>query len=690
VSAVTVRDVEHQSFDAVLVANRGEIAVRVIRTVQQMGLRAVAVYSEADRDAPHVAAADSAVLLGPAPATQSYLRIDRVIEAARREGAGAIHPGYGFLSENPRFAEACAAAGLVFIGPPVRAIEVMGDKVAAKQAMVEAGVPIVPGVALSDDDGSHAELAAQVGYPLLVKPSAGGGGKGMHRVDSAEDLASAVQTARREAASSFGDDRLLIERYIERPRHIEVQVLADQYGSVVHLGERECSLQRRHQKVVEEAPSPLLDAETRERIGGAACTAAASIGYLGVGTVEFLVAAARPDEFFFIEMNTRLQVEHPVTEQVTGLDLVEWQVRTARGERLGMVQDDIALSGHAIEARVYAEDPGHGFLPTGGRVLMVREPDDQPGVRVDSGLAAGTTVGSAYDPMLAKVIASGPDRHAALLRLDRALASTAVLGVGTNVHFLRALLAEPAVVAGDLDTHLLDDFAESYRAPSVPDDVLIAAAAARQWSGIDPTADPWEGRTGWRLSGSASVRHRFLDPIDPAIVHEVTLTGDPADAVATVDTGSPTPMRCELSADGVRLEVDGRTASLSVASGDDGVQWLAVDGGCWRIVQAPPPVTADATAHAGDVDLLSPMPGTVVAAPVASGELVEAGTGVVVVEAMKMEHTLSAPVAGRVELLVRVGDQVALQQPLARVVHLDGEPGARGNEQVSERTEAPA
>jgi acetyl-CoA/propionyl-CoA carboxylase biotin carboxyl carrier protein len=512
----------------------------------------------------------------------------------------------------------------------------------------------------------------------------------MHRVDRAEDLRAAVETARREAAAAFGDDRLLIERYIERPRHIEVQILADRYGSVVHLGERECSLQRRHQKVVEEAPSPLLDAQTRERIGRAACTAAASIGYLGVGTVEFLVAAAQPDEFFFIEMNTRLQVEHPVTEQVTGLDLVEWQVRTARGERLGFGQDDVHLRGHSIEARIYAEDPGHGFLPTGGRVLAVREPDGQEGVRVDSGLAAGVTVGSAYDPMLAKVIASGPDRQAALLRLDRALASTAVLGVGTNVHFLRALLAEPAVVAGDLDTHLLDDFAESYRAPAVPGDVLVAAAALRQWSGIDPAADPWDSRIGWRLNASAPVRFRFLDPIDPAVVHEVTLTGDPTNAVATVDDGPETPLRCELSDGLVRLEVDGQAAQLAAASGSDGVLWLAADGGCWRIAEAPPPVAAGAAGHAGDVDLLSPMPGTVVAAPVGSGELVEAGAGVVVVEAMKMEHTLSAPVAGRVELLVQVGDQVALQQPLARVVSLDGETDADDHEQASKRTEAPA
>ncbi|MCE9517125.1 MAG: ATP-grasp domain-containing protein, partial [Mycobacterium sp.] len=414
-------------FSTVLVANRGEIAVRVIRTLRAMGIRSVAVYSDADADARHVAEADVAVRIGPPPARQSYLDIDAVVAAAVRTGAQAVHPGYGFLSENARFAAALEAAGVVFIGPRAVAIETMGDKIAAKSAVSAFGVPVVPGIAepgLCDADLIVA--AAGIGYPVLVKPSAGGGGKGMRRVEDPADLPAALAGARREAAAAFGDDTLFVERFVLRPRHIEVQVLADAHGTVVHLGERECSLQRRHQKVIEEAPSPLLDDATRARIGAAACNTARSVDYLGAGTVEFIVSADRPDEFFFMEMNTRLQVEHPVTEMTTGIDLVEWQVRIAAGQPLTHRQDDIRLRGHAIEARVYAEDPGAGFLPTGGPVLAVTEPSG-PHVRIDSGLSAGMTVGSDYDPMLAKVIAHGPDRGEALRRLDDALARTAVL-----------------------------------------------------------------------------------------------------------------------------------------------------------------------------------------------------------------------------------------------------------------------
>ena len=381
-------------FETVLVANRGEIAVRVIRTLCRLGIRSVAVYSDADAGARHVREADTALRLGPAPARESYLDIDKVLDAAVRSGAQAIHPGYGFLSERADFAAACERAGVVFLGPSARAIEVMGDKITAKNAVAAFDVPVVPGIArpgLSDDDLVTA--ADEIGYPVLIKPSAGGGGKGMHLVEDPARLRDALATARREAASAFGDDTLFLERFVLRPRHIEVQVLADSHGNVVHLGERECSLQRRHQKVIEEAPSPLLDPQTRARIGAAACNTARSVDYLGAGTVEFIVSADRPDEFFFMEMNTRLQVEHPVTEAVTGLDLVEWQLRVAAGEKLTLVQDDIELNGHAIEARVYAEDPARGFLPTGGQVLGVLEPTG-PGVRVDSSLLAGTTVGS--------------------------------------------------------------------------------------------------------------------------------------------------------------------------------------------------------------------------------------------------------------------------------------------------------
>src|SRR6476660_376377 len=402
------------TFDTVLVANRGEIAVRVIRTLREMGIRSVAVFSDADAGARHVAEADVAVNIGPAAARESYLNIDAVVAAARRTGAEAVHPGYGFLSENAQFAAALTTAGIVFIGPPVGAIQTMGDKIAAKAAVSAFGVPVVPGISrpgLTDDDLIAG--AAEVGHPVLVKPSAGGGGKGMRVVHEPSELASALTSARREAGSAFGDDTLFLERFVLNPRHIEVQVLADGYGNVVHLGERECSLQRRHQKVIEEAPSPLLDAATRARIGAAACDTARSVDYAGAGTVEFIVSADRPEEFFFMEMNTRLQVEHPVTELVTGWDLVEWQVRIAAGEKLTIGQSEIALQGHAIEARVYAEDPAHGFLPTGGDVLAVAEPD-AAGVRVDSGLSAGMVVGSDYDPMLAKVVAHGTDRPAAL------------------------------------------------------------------------------------------------------------------------------------------------------------------------------------------------------------------------------------------------------------------------------------
>ncbi len=492
-------------FDTVLVANRGEIAVRVIRTLRRLGIRSVAVYSDADAGARHFAEADTAVRLGPAPARESYLDIAKVIGAAQRTGAQAIHPGYGFLSENAEFAAACDRAGVVFLGPPARAIEVMGDKIAAKNAVAAFDVPVVPGVArpgLTDDD--LVEAADEVGYPVLVKPSAGGGGKGMRMVDDPARLRDALVSARREAGSAFGDDTLFLERFVLRPRHIEVQIIADKHGGVVHLGERECSLQRRHQKVIEEAPSPLLDAATRTRIGAAACDTARSVDYVGAGTVEFIVSGDRPDEFFFMEMNTRLQVEHPVTEAVTGLDLVEWQLRVAAREKLAFAQGDIELSGHAIEARVYAEDPARGFLPTGGRVLQVIEPSG-PGVRVDSSLQSGTVVGSDYDPMLSKVIAHGADRAQALARLDQALSHTAVLGVQTNVEFLRFLLADERVQAGDLDTALLDERLADFAPLPASDDVFAAAglyvqAVLARRAG----ADLWAAPSGWRVGGATA------------------------------------------------------------------------------------------------------------------------------------------------------------------------------------------
>lgn len=657
-------------FDTVLVANRGEIAVRVIRTLRALGIRSVAVYSDADADARHVHEADTAVRLGPAPARESYLAIDRVVAAAVRAGAQAVHPGYGFLSENAAFAAALAEAGIVFLGPPARAIEVMGDKITAKNTVAAFGVPVVPGIAtpgLTDDDLIAA--AAEVGYPVLVKPSAGGGGKGMRRVDDPARLPEALRSARREAAAAFGDDTLFLERFVTRPRHIEVQVLADQFGNVLHLGERECSLQRRHQKVIEEAPSPLLDAATRARIGAAACNTARSVDYVGAGTVEFIVSADRPDEFFFMEMNTRLQVEHPVTELVTGVDLVECQVRVAAGQKLAVAQDDIRMVGHAIEARVYAEDPGRGFLPTGGTVLDLDEPEG-PGVRVDSGLRIGTRVGSDYDPMLSKVIAHAADRTAALAKLDRALADTVLLGVTSNIEFLRFLLDDPDVAEGRLDTDLLDRRVADFRPASVGDDEFVAAAAwhwLRRW----PAAprDPWEVPSGWRIGTDAPTPIRLAGG---ERVEHVYLSGTPANGTVWVDEGESRSLRASFtastpSAGVLTLTLDGLRRPYRVAE-QDGLLWVAGPSGIAALREVAEANVRGGDEHVGDAEIRSPMPGSVIAAPVASGALVAAGDPVVVVEAMKMEHALTAPVAGTVELLVEPGAQVRLDQVLARVV----------------------
>ena len=651
-------------FDTVLVANRGEIAVRVIRTLEAMGIRSVAVYSDADATARHVAAADLAVAIGPAPARDSYLNIPAVVDAAVRTGAQAVHPGYGFLSENADFAAALASAGVTFIGPPVGAIQTMGDKIAAKGTVSAFGVPVVPGIArpgLTDDELIAA--AEQIGYPVLVKPSAGGGGKGMRMVERPADLPAALVSARRESAAAFGDDTLFLERFVLRPRHIEVQVLADGYGNAVHLGERECSLQRRHQKVIEEAPSPLLDPATRARIGAAACDTARSVDYTGAGTVEFIVSADRPDEFFFMEMNTRLQVEHPVTEMVTGWDLVEWQVRIAAGDKLTVSQADIALHGHAIEARVYAEDPASGFLPTGGDVLAVVEPDGA-GVRVDSGLSAGMVVGSDYDPMLAKVVAHGADRVAALRALDRALADTAVLGVVTNVEFARFLLADADVAAGRLDTGLLDRRAGDFIGAAPTDEQFIAAAAFH-WLRLFPApgADLWEVPSGWRVGARApvSIRLRAGERTD-----HVHITGDRRSAEVRVEDGESRSLQADLTGHQLVVTLDGLRSEYTVAAAASKI-WLA-GGGATAVLEEvrEAPVRPDEE-HTGDAELTSPMPGVVVAVSVDDGAEVEAGTVIVTVEAMKMEHALTAPVDGVVELLVGAGDQVKVGQPLARI-----------------------
>ena len=642
-----------QLFDTVLVANRGEIARRVIRTLRRLGIRSIAVYSDADADAPHVREADAAYRIGPAAAAQSYLDGAAIIAAATDAGAQAIHPGYGFLSENADFAAACAEAGIVFVGPGRRALDVMGDKIRSKAHVTASGVPVVPGIdatGLTDDEIGTA--AAGVGYPLLIKPSAGGGGKGMQVVRAAAELPEALATARRVASAAFGDDTLLLERLIERPRHIEVQVMADAHDDVIHLGERECTLQRRHQKVIEEAPSPVIDATTRARLGAAACAAAASVEYLGAGTVEFLVAAERPEEFFFIEMNTRLQVEHPVTELVTGLDLVELQLRVAAGEPLGIAQEDVRLTGHAIEARVYAETPSRGFLPATGPVLAWTP---APGVRTDSAVESGSTVTSDYDPMIAKVIALGADRAAALAALDEALAHTVLLGVDTNIAFLRALMADAAVQAGDLDTGLIDrlpPFADP--APSaLALDAAASVAAAATDAAASSASSLWGSRSGWRL-GAAAHRARLHFQDDGGRIHAISAPGGGSGRFGRADAA------------------EGATAT--VEADGDGALWVHADGAAHRLR----PVSrrgalerrlADEAgpAAAAHPELRAPMPGAVVAVHVSDGARVEAGERIVTIEAMKMEHPVTAPHAGVASVAVAIGEQVRRDQILARV-----------------------
>ncbi|WP_370268685.1 acetyl-CoA carboxylase biotin carboxylase subunit [Streptomyces sp. V4I8] len=642
-------------FDTVLVANRGEIAVRVIRTLRSLGVRSVAVFSDADADARHVREADTAVRIGPAPAAESYLSVERLLEAAARTGAQAVHPGYGFLAENAGFARACADAGLVFIGPPADAISLMGDKIRAKETVKAAGVPVVPGSSGSGlTDVQLADAAREIGMPVLLKPSAGGGGKGMRLVRDAAVLGDEIAAARREARASFGDDTLLVERWIDRPRHIEIQVLADGHGNVVHLGERECSLQRRHQKVIEEAPSVLLDEATRASMGEAAVQAARSCGYRGAGTVEFIVPGGDPSSYYFMEMNTRLQVEHPVTELITGLDLVEWQLRVAAGEELPYRQDDVTLTGHAIEARVCAEDPSRGFLPSGGTVLRLHEPQGD-GIRTDSGLSEGTEVGSLYDPMLSKVIAYGPDRATALRKLRAALAETVTLGVQTNAGFLRRLLAHPAVVAGELDTGLVERVVDELVSTDVPDEVYEAAAAVRL-DALRPRGegwtDPFSVPSGWRLGGEprpVGFHLRITEPVEytPRGTHSVT-------------------------DDHVAVTLDGVRHTFHRAALPDGT-WLGRDGDAWH-VRDHDPVAASLTgaAHAGADSLTAPMPGTVTVVKVAVGDEVAAGQSLLVVEAMKMEHVISAPHAGTVaELDVMPGTTVAMDQVLAVVTPVE-------------------
>jgi acetyl-CoA/propionyl-CoA carboxylase biotin carboxyl carrier protein len=644
-------------FSRVLVANRGEIAVRVLRTLHALGIEGVAVYSDADVDAPHVRAADLAVRLGPAPAAESYLRVERVVAAARETGAEAVHPGYGFLSERPELPRACADAGLVFVGPSADAMALLGDKAASKQAAVAAGVPVVPGLhgdALTD--GELLDWAGSQRLPLLVKAVAGGGGKGMRVVQTLDQMPEALRAARSEARAAFGDDRLLVEQWIERPRHIEVQVLGDTHGNVIHLGERECSLQRRHQKVIEEAPSPVVDAALRERMGAAAVELARSCGYTGAGTVEFIAAADDPSDFHLLEMNARLQVEHPVTEAVTGLDLVELQLRVAAGEPLPLRQDDVALSGHAVEARIYAEDPANGFLPSSGRIVAWMPP---AGVRLDSGVEQGVEVTSHYDPLLAKLIVSGPDRAAALARLARALGELRVVGPATNVSYLRALLERPDVRAGELDTGLLERIGDELQPAPNPELPALALVALIGTPGSD---DPWEDRDGWRPGERGWARARLTGP-----------DGDAQAAVLPDGEGwyAAGALRARLVDDGgLRVESGGIARRVDVYRDGEAV-WL-VDGG---VPSRWAPAGEEHERRAVPGSLEAPMPGTVLDVRAEAGSEVREGDILLVLESMKMELTIASPFDGVVgDIAVRTGDRVARGQELAAVEPLEGAP----------------
>jgi 3-methylcrotonyl-CoA carboxylase alpha subunit len=636
--------------ETLLIANRGEIACRIIRTARRLGVRTVAVYSDADAGAQHVLQADHAVRIGPAPARESYLRIDAIVEAATQSGARAVHPGYGFLSENAEFAEACERSGLIFVGPSAAAIRAMGSKIEAKRLVAAAGAPVVPGY-LGDDQSDERLVreAERIGFPLLIKASAGGGGKGMRRVTSLDAVPAALAGARREAASAFGDDKLLLERYLTSPKHLEVQILGDGQGTTLHLFERDCSVQRRHQKVIEEAPGPTVTPELRAALGAAAVRAAGAVDYRGAGTVEFI---AEGEAFYFMEMNTRLQVEHPVTEAITGIDLVEWQLRIAAGERLSLTQEDLQRSGHAIEARVYAENPRRRFLPSTGRLARVAFPGH---VRVDSGVVTGDEVGVHYDPMLAKVIAHGATRAEALGKLDRALAETEIAGVEHNVAFLRRVLADAAFRRGDYTTHLLDDAGTELVPPRDAAGAVCAALAARRAA---RGSGRWGAADGFRINLPAEFVAQFQDGNGARQngngLREVRLT---ADAVRVDDRVYALEV-LEEQDDVVRIRLDGAIVSARVVTGGSTL-FVVRDGDSERFASPRVDVGALARAAAAGERITAPMPGQVIAVAAKPGDTVTEGQVLLVIEAMKMEHNVTAPRDGTVATIAcAVGDKV--------------------------------
>jgi len=662
-------------FTKILIANRGEIACRVAATARRMGIRTVAVYSEADANAKHVAVCDEAVLIGPAPAKESYLRGDKIIAVALATGAQAIHPGYGFLSENADFADACAEAGLVFIGPPASAMRAMGSKSAAKSLMEKAQVPLVPGYhgEEQDDDFLHAQ-ADQIGYPVLLKASAGGGGKGMRVIEHSADFKAALASCKREAISSFGDDKVLAEKYLSRPRHIEIQVFADTLGNCIYLFERDCSVQRRHQKVLEEAPAPGMTAERRAAMGEAAVAAARAVGYVGAGTVEFI--ANQDGSFYFMEMNTRLQVEHPVTEMITGTDLVEWQLRVAFGEALPKQQHELAIHGHAIEARIYAENPEKGFLPSIGTLRHMHAPQAvtfelggapaPAGVRIDSGVREGDTISPFYDPMIAKLIVWGFDRREALARMAQALAQYQIVGLASNIAFLKRLVEGQAFAGADLDTGLIERHHDTLfpALAAAPDAALALAAAAllTQESSASAGSGPWGNAQGWRLNGTLGRRLSFADDFALASDDKAYTVRIAYQPEGWLFNGQPLRLAAR---DGQQLQIKLGEQAVHGSVLRDGEQFHVFTGGAHYALHYSDPL-----AHAGEAEaeggrLTAPMPGKVVAVLVDKGQDVKKGTPLVIMEAMKMEHTIAAPHDGLVEdVLYAVGDQVADGAPL--------------------------